>query len=929
MLLERDAELQAVDHAVRGARDGRGGVVLLEGPSGAGKTSLLGALRDAAREAGCLTLTARGAELEHGFAYGTARQLLEPVVVAAGPERRAALTAGAARHALVVLDEDPVDAPEDAGLRALHGLYWLVVNLTDAQPVVLTLDDAHWADEASMRWLAYLVRRAEELPLLVALSSRGDGPASTGAVLEALADDPLTTIVRPRPLSPAAVAAIASGELDGAPHPAFAEAAWQVTRGNPFYLRELLRAARDEGIPPTEAGAGRLGELGPDRVGRSVDRRVRRLGADAVALARAVATLEGCTPLALAARVARLEEDAALTAADGLARAGVLTAGPRLDVVHPIVRAALVERIPLADRGPLHARAAAALVAVGEDVERIAAHLLAMAPGAEAPELDVPCAALLLRAAQHAMSRGEPASAAAYLERALADDGAAELRGEALLVLAQAELRMRDRHAFGRYEAAMNATGDPARRAAIALEVVHRLTVSAEFLTAAVMAERRMADPSVPPAVHRLLSAELLGCELLLAPLHHRVAEHIAAMPPEGERHPAETGVLAHARALFGPQAAPPADAAAALADPRLHELGLSGLLGATVHAVLLADDREALVPVLDAVLATGREAGDATRLIWGSTIRAQLRMSRGDLIGAETDAETAVEVLGPHEGGASLAWVLSPVAVVFAMRGRADEAAGVLERLAPPRPWPAVYQYALLSYAFGAVAAAQGRHEEALRAFRECPRILQDVPYAPEALPWRSAAALSLRALGDVEQAAALAHEEACDARAIGVRRAIGRALGVAGACAGDEAVLREAVVVLRGTDAALDLAVAQVELGSLLRRGGQRVEARDILREGVDGASRCGATVLLEHAREELVAAGARPRRERLGGPDALTASERRVVERALAGATNREIAQTLFLTQKTVETHLSSAYRKLDISSRAQLGEALQPA
>jgi DNA-binding NarL/FixJ family response regulator len=162
-----------------------------------------------------------------------------------------------------------------------------------------------------------------------------------------------------------------------------------------------------------------------------------------------------------------------------------------------------------------------------------------------------------------------------------------------------------------------------------------------------------------------------------------------------------------------------------------------------------------------------------------------------------------------------------------------------------------------------------------------------------------------------------------------VGVDRAVGRAATVLALCDDGPAVrdgLSDAISVLEGAGAPVELARAELELGAAVRRAGR----------GSRRARRCagrwtepappGAEVVAVRARAELVAAGARPQRERSSGPDALTASERRVVDLAVAGSSNREIAQTLFLTQKTVETHLSSAYRKLDISSRRELGPAL---
>jgi DNA-binding NarL/FixJ family response regulator len=139
--------------------------------------------------------------------------------------------------------------------------------------------------------------------------------------------------------------------------------------------------------------------------------------------------------------------------------------------------------------------------------------------------------------------------------------------------------------------------------------------------------------------------------------------------------------------------------------------------------------------------------------------------------------------------------------------------------------------------------------------------------------------------------------------------------------------ALLNEAVEVLRGSSARLEHAYALVAQGAALRRAGRRATAREPLREALDLAYGCGATVLAARAHDELVAAGARPRRDPTESRSTLTASELRVAHLAAEGKTNREIAQALFLTEKTIETHLRNVFRKLGIGSRSQIARALR--
>jgi DNA-binding CsgD family transcriptional regulator len=193
----------------------------------------------------------------------------------------------------------------------------------------------------------------------------------------------------------------------------------------------------------------------------------------------------------------------------------------------------------------------------------------------------------------------------------------------------------------------------------------------------------------------------------------------------------------------------------------------------------------------------------------------------------------------------------------------------------------------------------------------------------------WRSQAALAQLALGDGSEANRLAEEELNLARRWGAPSAVGRALRVLALSTRGKAataLLRESVLELESSPAVLERAQSLIELGSSLRRDGKQIEARDRLRAGLDLARRYGATPLAEHAEEELMAAGARPRVRALSGAESLTPSERRIAAMAAEGASNREIAQSLFVTQRTVEMHLSNAFRKLEIKSRTQLPVAL---
>jgi predicted ATPase len=263
-LLERDVEVGRLSAALAGGRAGRGSVVVVEGAAGLGKTALLRHASGAA--SGMLVLTASGSELEHEFAFGVVRQLFER----APADLVGILEAGGDRFA------------------ALHGLYWLVANLADERPVLLLVDDAQWADDPSLRFLAFLARRVRELPVAVLIAARPPLPGEDRTVLDTIAASAAT--LSPAPLTKAAIAALAGPDAD----PAFVGAVHRATAGNALLVGELLA---------TSDGSLNLRASDPS-LARLVALRLGGLGAAAASLAEAVAVLGDGAELVVAARVA-------------------------------------------------------------------------------------------------------------------------------------------------------------------------------------------------------------------------------------------------------------------------------------------------------------------------------------------------------------------------------------------------------------------------------------------------------------------------------------------------------------------------------------------------------------------------------------------------------------------------------------------------
>jgi DNA-binding CsgD family transcriptional regulator len=935
-VLERDAELARIEAAVARAQEGHGSLLVVEGPAGIGKSALIGAARALSDAAGARTLRARGGELERDFAFGVVRQLLEPALAEIPARARDDLLQGPAGVAGRLLglpgarSDGGEAAASDASFTVLHGLYWLCANLSGDRPLVLTVDDAHWADAPSLRFLAFLLPRLEELSLALVVATRPEAESAAAPLLALLLADPLARVLRPAPLSVGAVGRLIEDGLGRAPEPDFAAACQRTTGGVPFLVRELVEALRDERVAPTAAEAPRVEALGARTVGRAMLVRLSRLPPVAVCLAQAVAVLE-TAELAQAADLAGVGGDEAAAAADLLVAASIL--GPRrpLAFAHPIVRAGILEEVPPAERMRAHRRAAE-LLAVREDSgERVAEHLLATEPAGDAWTV-----ARLTDAARDAARRGAPESAASYLRRVLAEPPAPGARPRILLELGVAEATAGQAEGEAHLREALEAADDDDVRLGAALVLAHvlgRREQIPQAIEVIDLAAARLADNRGRARV--LLESMATGAGMVDAATAPRLASRMRAMRRAADHAHVPREVLAVA-ALVAVHANEPAPTCIALAQralaagPRIvpEPTDLPWFAQATVALVWADAHAEAQVP-LDAGVAESRATGDPALFGMSLSQRAWLLLRQGDLQGAEGDARTLLEA--PDVAAPPLYRKLAAAILVNASveQGRVEQAEEVLDGFGVDEG-AQTQTSAVLRLARGRLRLAQDRPTEALADILAAGRIvLATGSTCPGYLAWRSAAALAHAALGEREESLRLATEEVELARAFGGQRTLGVSLRTAGAVAGGsegEALLREGVGCLERAGIALERARALAELGVLVRAMGRRAEARAMLREALDVAHHAGAAPLADLAEAELRATGAKPRRVALSGVEALTASERRVAELAGDGLTNREIAQALFVTMRTVEGHLTRVFAKLALSSRDELPDVL---
>jgi DNA-binding CsgD family transcriptional regulator len=351
------------------------------------------------------------------------------------------------------------------------------------------------------------------------------------------------------------------------------------------------------------------------------------------------------------------------------------------------------------------------------------------------------------------------------------------------------------------------------------------------------------------------------------------------------------------------------------------------------VRALIVAEELEMATRVLDEAIDAAAHRGAAFDLRFLTVFRSDAAYRRGAVFDAEADARTGYELALENEWLIGMPGSVAYLVIALIERAALDEAARLVDEAGldgPGEALPDHYTIHLLLYARGRLRIAAGAQEEGLADLLECGRRQTALGEPnPSLIPWRSEAALALRVTGEHDEARRLCAEELDLARKFGAPRAIGislRAAGVVERGSAGLALVREAVELLARSPARLEHARALADLGELLEQEGRRTDARDALREALELAHRCGASALEARLLDALRAAGARPRRPVLSGPDSLTASERRVAELAARGLSNRAIAESLFVTVRTVEFHLNRSYRKLGIDSRAELAGAL---
>lgn len=926
LLLERERELARLDKTLGGALAGEGCVALIGGLPGMGKTRLLQALTERALLEGFRVLKARGSELDQEFPFGLVRQLFEPALATASSEQREKLLAGAAARSELVFAPPVDEAPApDLGHSHLHALYWLTANLADQGPLLIAIDDFHWADPASLRFVSFLATRLEGVGAVLALALRPETTDPHFELPRDVAASPDAVRVSAGPLSKQAVEIAVRARLGAASSDDLCRSCETTSGGNPFYLEQLLQIL--EGRAGSSTGlleAVEATSLEIEDISQIVLGRIAEQGVSAQRFAAALCIAGDAAPLEDVARLAGLDQAEARAAHDRLAEIEMIDVAPAVGFAHPLIRAAVKESIPRAERSAAH-REAAVMAKERGSVDAAASHLLMTDAGG-----DTWVSRVMLDAGVLTAARGEPEIAREFFRRGLLEASAETDVEEALTFeLGRLECSAHDDRGVERLAGLIARTGSVRTQGLAACELAGALAVRHRGPEMVEVTREALAslDGAEPEIAQKLQGFLLLAAAHSLATrkmTREAIAEACRIATPDGPQ------VLASHAGFERTFGEGKLDLGLALAEGAFTG-GLLDILSSDVPSVYTAvivlkaaghlDDADRY---LSLCLDDGRRRGSAFGTGSALAFQSWVRLDLGRLRDADAGGRASLELLPPaHQGRALAAAGLMLTAIEM---GNLQDAGQFAAEFDPEQAEDGVVMNQPFIQATGELALASGDALGAISVARKLRAWEDEFGFGPETWvqPRRLEAAALLRA-GDKAAAVEMAKQSVEACRAQGAPVPLGRALRLlaeAGEASDRSDLLNESVSILAAAGAELERAKSLALLGATTRIAGHDVEARKPLTDALGLAASAGAAPLVAFVSDELAATGAKPRRIDSSGSNGLTPAERRVAELAAQGASNPEIAQALFVTRKTVETHMGAIFRKLGISTRIAL-------
>ncbi|MFG2533008.1 AAA family ATPase [Streptomyces sp. NPDC048516] len=936
----RAEELTALEAVAGEVRAGRLQVVQLDGDAGIGKTALLHHWLDGLPD--FLVLRARCRPLERDFAFGTVRRLLRSLLTTdSGIERGHPLNDAADAVSRMLCLEDPPYHPTGAradGAETIRSLNHLVFRLARHQPLLLAIDDVQGIDPPSLRWLAGLVHQADAHPVLLAVTTRTGERPPPEALFNELVHPSISRTVRLKPLTPHSVERLVAEVFDTQrPDRSFCSACHAATDGHPLFLRALLCDARHSGLQPDGKGCDSIQTFGLHTLQRVIRHRLCQGTKDSAALARGLAILGDRRPLELLAAYCGKGEAVIRCAAAELHALGLLRAGDDLRFVHPVVRDTVLAQWSPQEVGEAHATAARVLHLGGRPDEEVAAHLLAAGPVQGTWAVTV-----LRRAAEEAVRRGAAETAVTYLRHAVHQLLTPEERAPVLLQLALTAGHYDPALAVSYAAAALEGLHDDSLRAKAVGVITYSSLLSRDRRGLEMGLDTLTPGPSAPAvpapsARERHLREAALRWWLEFERPSLRSASGRPGALLDGDLRGSTPGErqLLGIRAFDALRAGEPAGEAIELINRAgvnlpTFSLDLFPLHYCVARSLLLLDQLDRAEQFCAHLLRETRER--RLDLLSSSLLvyRAGIQLSRGDIGEAAATARAVAEA--PHPNGEPPYWLsLDTISIdTLVEQGDLDRAESIAARHSGTDPADSSGEWPRFLMSLSALRTARGDLHGSLSLLRECGHHLAAAgALSPAISPWRSRAAALQLALGRRRDAHALLEEERDLARRCAIPRAMGLVLLAQGAMTEGTRgldLLAEAVSTLERTPARLELARALHAYGRALMQREDNTGARTALRRGLDLAVTCGATSLAQRLQQRLYDAGGRATTRTAHPGGSLTVSEERVTTLAAQGYSNKQIAQSLFVSLRTVETHLTRAYRKLQIAGRPQLVAAL---
>ncbi|MFE7590440.1 ATP-binding protein [Kitasatospora sp. NPDC057512] len=949
-LHDRDAELRSVEAAVdqlcRGFAAGGteiGDLLTFSGRPGIGKTSLLHEVRRLAKlRDGATVLFARGGERQFKDPYHVLRQLLQPVLSDLPPD---VFSQVMGTWEEVVGPAMGLKQPK-AGARRLDpqgvrdGLDYVLTQLAPRRaPMVMIVDDLHWADGESLSWLTKFAIRSSELPVLLVFAFRedeSDWPTETQDFRRAV----LGLKARKHELNRLNLSSVTDmirAELGDKAEEAFCYEFWNVVNGNPFEVIALLDQVRDQELEPVEENSRQLRELAVDATGMTLKSWLDRLGASTLRYAWACAMLGTDIRVDLATRISTQSTEGARESIKQLRKQRVLTQTPNgnLEFVHPLIASSIYNTMPDATRLGMHGIAAAEIENAGLGLLAASRHLVETHAG----EGDDRIVKKLRRAAIEHQLIGAPEAAQRCLHRALNEPPADEIKAEVMYELGCSALLTDPVATVNQLKLALDPDEAPLRpelRVDATFRLSEVLAHAGELGEAALVCQREAEQTADAAGRRRLQAASFMW---------HAFRKSEEDGPGRsarlGEMCRSLNGKEASARAVLAMRAwdltlrgAPSAEALA-LADEVLDGGRLPKGLGWTdttwgfelpsmLCLTYIYNDRIAQAERLaaDAIIQFEIAGWSGAHRGFAYFLMGLARFRRGLLAEAEDFLRRAHRISERIGKRLPLAWDAIGVLVdTLIARGRIEEAWKLANDCSFHPPYHATAMVLPdAASLYGKLLVAKDRNAGAAAALTEAGSQLEIRGWRNTVwAPWAGHLAIAI-ADDEPERAREYAQKAVHDARTFGTASAIGSALRLYARIEhGRQAVelLEEAVMYLGQSPAGYEHAVALVDLGAALRRVGRLDDAQECLYQGIELAQHCSAEGLVDRARQELANYGLRPNRVGLRDfrdtLETLSSSEWEVAKRAVQGVPPQRIADELGVPIGIVNRRLAAVYRK----------------